>query len=76
MTKYNNIVILPPVVWSIEYYQSEAGKSPVEDFIDSLDTAAKASVVSHKWPYNLCHSGLDPESSLLLWIPAFAGMTP
>ncbi|MDZ4246045.1 MAG: hypothetical protein U1D67_02885, partial [Dehalococcoidia bacterium] len=27
-------------------------------------------------PYNLCHSGLDPESSLLLWIPAFAGMTP
>ncbi|MDP2720069.1 MAG: hypothetical protein Q8P44_09670, partial [Dehalococcoidia bacterium] len=34
------------------------------------------SVVSHKWPYNLCHSGLDPESSLLLWIPAKAGMTP
>jgi len=29
-------------VWSIEYYQSETGKSPVEDFIDSLDTAVKA----------------------------------
>jgi len=23
----------------------------------------------------ICHSGLDPESSLF-WIPAFAGMTP
>ena len=29
-------------MWSIEYYQSETGKSPVEDFIDSLDTAVKA----------------------------------
>jgi len=42
LTEYNNIVILLPVVWSIEYYQSETGKSPVEDFIDSLDTAVKA----------------------------------
>jgi len=22
-----------------------------------------------------CHSGLDPESTLFFWIPAFAGMT-
>jgi phage-related protein len=32
------------VVWSIEYYQSEAGRSPVKEFIDSLDTKSKARV--------------------------------
>ena len=31
-------------VWSIEYYQSEAGRSPVAEFIDSLEASAKARV--------------------------------
>jgi len=31
-------------VWNIEYYQSEAGRSPVAEFIDSLEAAAKARV--------------------------------
>ena len=31
-------------MWSIEYYQSEAGKSPVSEFIDSMETSAKARV--------------------------------
>ena len=31
-------------MWSIEYYQSEAGKSPVSEFIDSLEVSAKAKV--------------------------------
>jgi hypothetical protein len=25
--------------------------------------------------FDLCHSGLDPESRISFWIPAFAGMT-
>ena len=35
----------------------------------------KASVVSQKRLYTERHSGLDPESSLLSWIPVFTGMT-
>jgi len=31
-------------VWSIEYYQSEAGRSPVAEFIDSFEVSAKAKV--------------------------------
>ena len=31
-------------MWSIEYYQSEAGRSPVAEFIDSLEASAKAKV--------------------------------
>lgn len=31
-------------MWSIEYYQSEAGRSPVQEFVDSLDTKSKARV--------------------------------
>lgn len=31
-------------MWNIEYYQSEAGRSPVAEFIDSLETPAKARV--------------------------------
>lgn len=31
-------------MWSIEYYQSEAGRSPVAEFIDSLEVSAKAKV--------------------------------
>ena len=31
-------------MWGIKYYLSEAGRSPVEEFIDSLDAAAKARV--------------------------------
>jgi len=31
-------------VWNIEYYQSEPGRSPVAEFIDSLEAAAKARV--------------------------------
>ena len=31
-------------MWSIEYYQSEAGRSPVAEFIDSLEASAKARV--------------------------------
>jgi len=31
-------------VWSIEYYQSEAGRSPVAEFIDSMETSAKTRV--------------------------------
>jgi phage-related protein len=44
LTEYNNIVILPDTVWNIEYYQSEAGRSPVSEFIDSLEVTAKARV--------------------------------
>jgi len=33
-------------------------------------------VVSQKSLSFICHSGLDPESIVLNWIPAFAGMTP
>jgi len=44
LTKYNNIVILTCIVWNIEYYQSEAGRSPVVEFIDSLEATAKARV--------------------------------
>jgi phage-related protein len=32
------------VVWRIEYYESAAGRSPVEDFIDSLDARSRAQV--------------------------------
>ena len=31
-------------MWNIEYYQSEAGRSPVKEFIDSLDVKSKAKV--------------------------------
>ena len=31
-------------MWNIEYYQSEAGRSPMAEFIDSLEAAAKARV--------------------------------
>ena len=31
-------------MWNIEYYKSGAGRSPVEDFIDSLDAKSKAGV--------------------------------
>ena len=31
-------------MWNIEYYQSEVGRSPVAEFIDSLEAAAKARV--------------------------------
>ena len=31
-------------MWSIEYYQSEAGRSPVAEFIDLMETSAKARV--------------------------------
>ena len=31
-------------MWSIEYYQSEAGRSPVAEFIDSLEASAKARI--------------------------------
>ena len=33
------------------------------------------SVTRQKSLYFVCHSVLDPESSLSNWIPAFAGMT-
>jgi hypothetical protein len=33
------------------------------------------SVLFQKLLYRERHSGLDPESSLYTWIPAFAGMT-
>ena len=45
LTIYNNIVILPPVVWNIEYYKSETGRSPVEEFVDFQETAVKARIV-------------------------------
>jgi len=32
------------VVWNIEYYQSEAGRSPVKEFIDSLDAKSRTRV--------------------------------
>jgi phage-related protein len=32
------------VVWRIEYFQSATGRSPVEEFIDSLDDKSKARV--------------------------------
>ena len=44
LTLYNNIVILLSVVWRIEYYQSDAGRSPIAEFIDSLEATAKAKV--------------------------------
>ena len=31
-------------MWNIEYYQSGAGKFPVEEFIDSLDAKSRARV--------------------------------
>ncbi len=31
-------------MWSIEYYRSEAGRTPVAEFIDTLETTAKARV--------------------------------
>ena len=31
-------------MWNIEYYQSGAGRSPVEEFIDSLDAKSRASI--------------------------------
>ncbi len=31
-------------MWSIEYYQSKAGRYPVKEFIDTLDTKSKARV--------------------------------
>jgi len=31
-------------VWRIEYYRSRTGRSPVKDFIDSLDPRSKARV--------------------------------
>jgi len=31
-------------MWNIEYYRSGSGRSPVEEFIDSLDTKSSASI--------------------------------
>jgi phage-related protein len=31
-------------VWNIEYYQSESGKVPVAEFIDSLDARSRAKI--------------------------------
>ena len=31
-------------MWDIEYYQSATGKSPVAEFIDSLDAKSRASI--------------------------------
>jgi len=31
-------------VWTIEYYESAAGKRPVEEFIDSLDAGSQARI--------------------------------
>jgi len=31
-------------VWNIEYYESAAGKRPVEEFIDSLDAGSRARI--------------------------------
>ncbi len=31
-------------MWNIEYYQSEAGKVPVAEFIDSLDAKSRAKI--------------------------------
>ncbi len=31
-------------MWNIDYYQSAAGRSPVEDFIDSLDAKLRANI--------------------------------
>ncbi len=31
-------------MWNIEYYQSEAGRTPVKDYIDSLDAGSRAKV--------------------------------
>jgi hypothetical protein len=31
-------------VWNIEYYESAAGKRPVEEFIDSLDAGSQARI--------------------------------
>ena len=31
-------------MWNIEYYKSGAGRSPVEEFIDSLDAKSRASI--------------------------------
>jgi len=47
-----------------------------EPAVQAIKTALAAfSVVSYKCLYILCHSGLDPESTLSTWIPACAGMT-
>jgi phage-related protein len=32
------------VAWHIEYYESAAGRSPVEEFVDSLDAKSRARV--------------------------------
>ena len=32
------------MLWNIEYYQSGAGRSPVEEFIDSLDAKSRARI--------------------------------
>lgn len=32
-------------MWNIEYYQSEAGKVPVAEFVDSLDARSRAKIV-------------------------------
>ena len=32
------------MVWNIEYYQTEKGRFPVDEFIDSLDTKSRARV--------------------------------
>lgn len=31
-------------MWTIEYYESESGRCPVEEFIDSLDAKSRAGV--------------------------------
>jgi phage-related protein len=33
-------------VWNIDYYQSGTGKSPVEEFIDSLDAKSRARIAT------------------------------
>ncbi|MFH1031365.1 MAG: hypothetical protein V1767_02200 [Chloroflexota bacterium] len=32
------------MTWHIEYYESTAGQSPIEEFIDSLDAKSRAKV--------------------------------
>jgi hypothetical protein len=41
----------------------------------SSNIVLRPSVAPHKLLYRDRHSGLDPESSVFNWIPAFAGMT-
>jgi len=43
LTDHNNIVILA-LVWNIEYYQSESGRYPVVEFIESLDARSRAKI--------------------------------